>query len=120
MRATKIGSRTTRFPMFNGHVQYTQEFKIQNKDNLPLLRILSQILPYDHTLSPPQDFEADMVLKKGVKDLLEEMVCNSCLLPAEHKAAASILRVLTKEEEGSKMKVNLDELLLPPTVSGFT
>ena len=117
MRATKIGSRTTRFPILNDHVQYTQEFKIQSEANWPLLRVLSQILPYDHTLSPSQDFEADMVLKKGVKDLLEEMVCNSCLLPAEHKAAASILRVLTKEEEGSKMKVNLDELLLPPTVS---
>ena len=57
-----------------------------------------------------------MELKKGVKDLLEEMVCNTCLLPAEHKAAASILRVLTKEEEGSKMKVDLNDLLMPPTV----
>lgn len=63
-----------------------------------------------------QDFEADPELKNGVKDLLEEMVCNSCLLPAEHKAAASILRVLTKEDESTKMKVNLDELLAPPTV----
>ena len=58
-----------------------------------------------------------MNLKECVKDLPEEMVCNSCLLPAEHKAAASILRVLTKEEEGSKMKVNLEDLLLPPSVS---
>ena len=63
-----------------------------------------------------QDFDCDPVLKAGVKDLLEEMVCNSNLLPAEHKAAASILHVLTKEEETVKNKVDLQALLLPPTV----
>ena len=63
-----------------------------------------------------QDFDADPELKKGVKDLLEEMVCNTCLLPTEHKAAASILRVLTKEEEGGKVKVDLHELLKTPEV----
>ena len=56
-------------------------------------------------------------MKKGVKDLLEEMVCNTNLLPAEHKAAASILRVLTKDDDAVKSKVDLDELLKPPTVS---
>ena len=67
-----------------------------------------------------QDFEADPELKKGVKDLLEEMVCNTNLLPAEHKAAASILRVLTKDDDVQKTKVDLDELLRPPTVSHLT
>ena len=43
------------------------------------------------------------------------MVCNSCLLPAEHKAAASILRTLTREEQG--IRVDLEELLKPPSVS---
>lgn len=52
-----------------------------------------------------------------MKDLLEEMVCNTNLLPAEHKAAASILRVLTKDDDVQKTKVDLDELLRPPTVS---
>ena len=51
-----------------------------------------------------------------VKDLLEEMVCNTTLCPAEHKAAASILRVLTKEEEVVKAKVDLNVLLTPPQV----
>ena len=51
-----------------------------------------------------------------MKDLLEEMVCNSNLLPAEHKAAASILRVLTKEDEAIKPKVDLETLLTPPPV----
>ncbi len=64
-----------------------------------------------------QDFEADPELKKGVKDLLEEMVFNVNLLPAEQKAAASILRVLTKDDDVQKTKVDLDELLKPPTVS---
>ena len=59
-------------------------------------------------------------MKKGVKDLLEEMVCNTNLLPAEHKAAASILRVLTKDDDVQKTKVDLDELLRPPTVSHLT
>ena len=63
-----------------------------------------------------QDFESDPELKLGVKDLLEEMVCNATMLPAEHKAAGSILRVITKEEQDPK-RVDLDQLLLPPSVS---
>ncbi len=61
-----------------------------------------------------QDFDYDPELKKGVKDLLEEMVCNTCLLPTEHKAAASVLRVLVKDEQVVKTKIELDELLKPP------
>ncbi|KAK2164820.1 hypothetical protein LSH36_58g06014 [Paralvinella palmiformis] len=61
-----------------------------------------------------QDFEENHELKARVKDLLEEMVCNTNLLPAEHKAAASILRVLTKEEES--IMVDLNVLLQPPPV----
>ena len=56
-------------------------------------------------------------MKVAVKELLEEMACNSNLLPAEHKAAASILHVLTKEEETTKNKVDLQALLKPPAVS---
>ena len=51
-----------------------------------------------------------------MKDLLEEMVCNSSLLPAEHKAAASILRTIMKEDSDPN-KVDLTALLAPPTVS---
>ncbi|CAH1796894.1 unnamed protein product [Owenia fusiformis] len=60
-----------------------------------------------------QDFENDPALKDDVKDLMEEMVFNANLLPAEHKAAASILRQLTREDPNSS-KVDLDLLLAPP------
>jgi len=52
-----------------------------------------------------------------VRELLEEMVNNSCLLPAEHKAASSILCVLIKDAElAVKTKVNLEILLATPDV----
>ncbi|ESP05611.1 hypothetical protein LOTGIDRAFT_102760, partial [Lottia gigantea] len=57
-----------------------------------------------------QDFDLNLVLKSAVIDLLEEMVCNTNLLPAEHKAAASILRTITKDTSDNK-KVDLEKLL---------
>lgn len=67
-----------------------------------------------------QDFDTDPELKAAVRDLLEEMVNNSCLLPAEHKAASSILCVLIKDAEVAlKTKVNLEILLAPPEVTEF-
>jgi len=64
-----------------------------------------------------QDFDTDPELKAAVRELLEEMVNNSCLLPAEHKAASSILCVLIKDAEVAlKTKVNLEILLAPPEV----
>ncbi|XP_041368344.1 ras-specific guanine nucleotide-releasing factor 2-like isoform X7 [Gigantopelta aegis] len=60
-----------------------------------------------------QDFESDPDLKCAVIDLLEEMVCNTNLLPAEHKAAASILRTITKDTSDLNI-VDLDRLLIPP------
>jgi len=56
-------------------------------------------------------------MKKTVVDFLEEMVCNSNLLPAEHKAAASILRTLTKETK--EPKIDLTKLLAHPEVSSM-
>ena len=41
-------------------------------------------------------------------------MCNSNLLPAEHKAAASILRTLTKES--TEPKIDLTKLLAHPEV----
>ena len=52
-----------------------------------------------------------------MKDLLEEMVCNTCLLPTEHKAAASVLRVLTTHDESTTTIVELEQLLMHPLVS---
>ncbi|XP_052831997.1 ras-specific guanine nucleotide-releasing factor 2 isoform X2 [Octopus bimaculoides] len=63
-----------------------------------------------------QDFDTDAQLKAFLIDLLEEMVCNTSLLPAEHKAAAGILRIINQESQDSN-KVDLDILLAPPATS---
>lgn len=65
-----------------------------------------------------QDFESDTVLRAAVTDLLEEMVCNSSLLPAEHKAAASILRTISRDTTPEK-PVDLEKLLVPIQVCLF-
>jgi hypothetical protein len=62
-----------------------------------------------------QDFESDSELKRGVKELLEDMMCSSSVMPSEQKAAASILNVLMKEAD--QTQVQLDQLLTPPLVS---
>lgn len=59
-----------------------------------------------------QDFESDSELKRGVKELLEDMMCSSSVMPSEQKAAASILNVLMKEAD--QTQVQLDQLLTPP------
>ncbi len=64
-----------------------------------------------------QDFESDSELKRGVKELLEDMMCSPSVMPSEQKAAASILNVLMKEAD--QMQVQLDQLLTPPLVSDF-
>ena len=65
-----------------------------------------------------QDFESDTVLRAAVTDLLEEMVCNTSLLPAEHKAAASILRTISRDTTPDK-PVDLEKLLVPMQVHLF-
>ncbi|XP_075210397.1 ras-specific guanine nucleotide-releasing factor 1-like [Lycorma delicatula] len=60
-----------------------------------------------------QDFELNHQLKNLTIEFLEDIVYSPNLLPAEHKAASQLLRLLTKEEsEGCK--VDLDLLLAPP------
>jgi len=59
-----------------------------------------------------QDFENDPNLMKMTTEFLEELVHNTTLLPAEHKAASQLLAMITKEESGTK--VDLDILLSPP------
>lgn len=64
----------------------------------------------------PQDFELDQKLKNLTIEFLEDIIYSPNLLPAEHKAASQLLRLITKEElENSK--IDLDKLLAPPTVS---
>ncbi|XP_076396250.1 ras-specific guanine nucleotide-releasing factor 1 isoform X4 [Megachile rotundata] len=62
-----------------------------------------------------QDFESDQKLKNLTIEFLEDIIYCPNLLPAEHKAASQLLRLITKEEPESN-KVDLKKLLTPPTV----
>ncbi|XP_063605659.1 ras-specific guanine nucleotide-releasing factor 1-like [Penaeus indicus] len=61
-----------------------------------------------------QDFETDLRLKTLTIEFLDDLVCCPTLLPAEHKAASQLLRLLTKEEPANP-RVDLNTLLAPPT-----
>ncbi|KAL2719369.1 ras-specific guanine nucleotide-releasing factor 2-like isoform X1, partial [Vespula squamosa] len=63
-----------------------------------------------------QDFELDQKLKNLTIEFLEDIIYSPNLLPAEHKAASQLLRLITKEEPESN-KVDLKKLLTPPTVA---
>ncbi|XP_046610239.1 ras-specific guanine nucleotide-releasing factor 2-like [Neodiprion virginianus] len=60
-----------------------------------------------------QDFELDQRLKDLTIEFLDDITYSPNLLPAEHKAASQLLRLITKEEPESS-KVNLEKLLAPP------
>ncbi|XP_060537024.1 ras-specific guanine nucleotide-releasing factor 2-like [Cylas formicarius] len=62
-----------------------------------------------------QDFENDLRLKALTIEFLEDIVYSPNLLPAEHKAAAQLLRLLTKEEVENP-RLDLQKLLLPPAL----
>ncbi|XP_014231080.1 ras-specific guanine nucleotide-releasing factor 2-like isoform X1 [Trichogramma pretiosum] len=62
-----------------------------------------------------QDFEIDGKLKKLTIEFLEDIIYSPNLLPAEHKAANQLLRLITKEEPDRK-NVDLKQLLMPPQV----
>ncbi|XP_012281932.1 ras-specific guanine nucleotide-releasing factor 2 [Orussus abietinus] len=62
-----------------------------------------------------QDFEMDQRLKNLTIEFLEDIIYSPNLLPAEHKAASQLLRLITKEEPESS-KVDLKKLLAPSAV----
>ncbi|XP_073979075.1 ras-specific guanine nucleotide-releasing factor 2-like isoform X2 [Rhodnius prolixus] len=62
-----------------------------------------------------QDFELDHRLKSLTIEFLEDIICSPNLLPAEHKAASQLLKLISKEESESS-KVDLDQLLASPVV----
>ncbi|KAL6436743.1 hypothetical protein ACFW04_004875 [Cataglyphis niger] len=62
-----------------------------------------------------QDFEMDQKLKTLTIEFLEDINYSPNLLPAEHKAASQLLRLLTKEEADTN-KVDLKKLLTPPSI----
>lgn len=61
-----------------------------------------------------QDFENDPQLLKVTTDFLDELVHNSSLLPAEHKAAVQLQQMIAKQTMEAKEKLDLDILLSPP------
>lgn len=65
-----------------------------------------------------QDFELDQRLKDLTIEFLDDITYSPNLLPAEHKAASQLLRLITKEEPESS-KVNLEKLLAPPKVRSY-
>ena len=60
-----------------------------------------------------QDFENDPKLMQMTREFLEELVHNTNLLPAEHRAASQLLAMITKED--FNRKIDLDALLVPPS-----
>lgn len=73
---------------------------------------LSETFPF---FSLFQDFENDPKLLQLTTEFLEELVHNTNLLPAEHKAAAQLLHMISKQDQ-DKTKVDLDILLAPHMV----
>lgn len=61
-----------------------------------------------------QDFENDQQLLKVTSEFLDELVHNSSLLPAEHKAAVQLQQMIAKQTMEAKEKLDLDILLSPP------
>lgn len=65
-----------------------------------------------------QDFELNHQLKNLTIEFLEDIGSSPNLLPAEHKAASQLLRLICKEEPENS-KVDLEKLLAPPTVRNY-
>ncbi|KAK9306671.1 hypothetical protein QLX08_002746 [Tetragonisca angustula] len=63
----------------------------------------------------PQDFQSDNRLKNLTIKFLDDIIHWPNLLPAEHKAAIQLLRLITKEQPENN-KEELRTLLAPPTV----
>ncbi|KAK7065858.1 Ras protein-specific guanine nucleotide-releasing factor [Halocaridina rubra] len=61
-----------------------------------------------------QDFDTDSKLRNLTIAFLDDLVCGPTLLPAEHKAASQLLRLLTKEDQPNQPRVELTTLLAPP------
>ncbi|KAJ8927238.1 hypothetical protein NQ314_020317 [Rhamnusium bicolor] len=62
-----------------------------------------------------QDFENDYKLKMMTVEFLDDIIYSPNLLPAEHKAAAQLLRLLTKDDPESS-KTDILKLLTPPVI----
>lgn len=93
-----------------GGMLYKRESMINTAATMRVLNVLR------HWISKhSQDFEHDPKLMQMTKEFLEELVSNTNLLPAEHKAASQLLQMITKECE--EERIDLDLLLSPPSVA---
>ncbi|KAK1124151.1 hypothetical protein K0M31_007175 [Melipona bicolor] len=91
----------------------------KNRRNEPVMStaIMTRVLKIlRHWISKhPQDFESDHRLKNLTIKFLDDIIHWPNLLPAEHKAAIQLLRLITKEQPENN-KEELRKLLAPPTV----
>lgn len=72
---------------------------------------------YRHWISKhSQDFENDLRLKSMTIEFLEDIIYNPNLLPAEHKAASQLLRLLLKDDM-EMSKIDVFQLVSTPTVN---
>lgn len=62
-----------------------------------------------------QDFENEPGLKDMTIEFLEDILLSPNLLPAEHKIAGQLIRLLTMDET-KKTNVDLNQLLIPSQV----
>ncbi|KOX69097.1 Ras-specific guanine nucleotide-releasing factor 1, partial [Melipona quadrifasciata] len=92
----------------------------KNRRNEPVMStaIMTRVLKIlRHWISKhPQDFESDHRLKNLTIKFLDDIIHWPNLLPAEHKAATQLLRLITKEQPENN-KEELRKLLAPPTIA---
>ena len=106
------------FNRFNNNSNVSRREKCKRKESVmstaATMRVLNVLR---HWISKhAQDFELHGRLKALTIEFLEDISYSPNLLPAEHKAANQLLRLITKEETDCN-KVDLKKLLTPPSVS---
>ncbi|KAF5272851.1 hypothetical protein FQR65_LT00447 [Abscondita terminalis] len=116
-RDLSVSSRgDTKSSIGDSHDDFPND-RIRSKESIISTACTMRVLNvFRHWISKhSQDFLNDTRLKQMTIEFLEDVIYSPNLLPAEHKAAAQLLRLLTKEEPESS-KVDLYALLTVPSV----
>ena len=107
---------TSRLPSVVGSDHNIPQFPKRKRGSIistaATMRVLNVLRHW--IIKESQDFENDEKLMQMTTEFLEELVDNTSLVPAEHKAASQLLAMITKNQQ-TKQKVDLDVLLSPPT-----